>query len=128
MADRGRGVSPAIGVGNASLYFIPFAVGNLAGPLLLGHLFDTIGRRKMIFATYGISAVILAVSAVLFHSGVPDRQRDLPARATWSGDRVLLRDRTARGTRRARLVRRADRGRLDATWVLRPLVPGDPVV
>jgi MFS family permease len=57
-------------VDNASLYFIPFALGNLAGPLALGHLFDTIGRRKMIFATYGISAVILAVSAALFHAGV----------------------------------------------------------
>ena len=33
----------------AALYFFPFAIGNLLGPLLLGHLFDTIGRRKMIF-------------------------------------------------------------------------------
>lgn len=50
-------------------FFFPFAVGNLAGPLLLGPLFDTIGRRKMICATYSLSAVLLAVSASLFHSG-----------------------------------------------------------
>ena len=50
-------------------YFFPFAVGNLLGPLLLGPLFDTVGRRKMILATYGISGVLLAVSAVLFHNG-----------------------------------------------------------
>jgi MFS family permease len=50
-------------------YFFPFAIGNLLGPLLLGHLFDTIGRRKMIFATYGVSGVLLYVSAFLFHQG-----------------------------------------------------------
>jgi MFS family permease len=52
--------------GSTGLYFFPFAIGNLIGPLVLGHLFDTIGRRQMIFATYGISAVVLAVSAALF--------------------------------------------------------------
>ncbi|WP_179756458.1 MFS transporter [Kineococcus aurantiacus] len=59
------------GVGSSSIgwFFFPFAAGNLAGPLLLGKLFDTVGRRKMIFATYGVSAVLLAVSAVLFHAG-----------------------------------------------------------
>jgi MFS family permease len=50
----------------AEKYFFPFAVGNLLGPLVLGHLFDTIGRRKMIFSTYVLSGVILAVSAFLF--------------------------------------------------------------
>ena len=50
-------------------YFFPFAIGNLLGPLLLGHLFDTWGRRKMILGTYGISGIVLGVSAVLFHSG-----------------------------------------------------------
>ena len=29
-------------------YFIPFAIGNLLGPWVLGRLFDKIGRRKMI--------------------------------------------------------------------------------
>src|SRR3954471_8899341 len=50
-------------------YFFRFAVGNLLGPLLLGPLFDTVGRRKMILGTYGISGILLAVSAVLFHNG-----------------------------------------------------------
>jgi MFS family permease len=59
------------GVGDSSLpyYFIAFAVGNLAGPLLLGHLFDSIGRRVMIAGTYLLSSVLLAVTAVLFQAG-----------------------------------------------------------
>ena len=51
-------------------YFIPFAAGNLLGPLLLGPLFDTVGRRKMIFATYGGSGLLLFVTALLFNAGV----------------------------------------------------------
>jgi MFS family permease len=57
-------------IGDPSIYFIPFAVGNLIGPLVLGHLFDTWGRRKMILLTYGLSGVVLAVSAFLFDAGV----------------------------------------------------------
>jgi MFS family permease len=52
------------------LYGLVFAVGNLAGPLLLGQLFDTWGRRKMISGTYLISGAILAFSAWLFDAGV----------------------------------------------------------
>ncbi|GAC1337948.1 MAG: MFS transporter [Candidatus Dormibacteria bacterium] len=51
-------------------YFFPFAFGNLLGPLTIGHLFDTIGRRKMIFFTYSVSAIILAISGFLFYKGV----------------------------------------------------------
>jgi MFS family permease len=51
------------------LYFFPFAIGNLLGPLLLGRLFDSWGRRQMIFLTYGISGVVLAISAALFSAG-----------------------------------------------------------
>lgn len=51
------------------IYGLAFAVGNLAGPLLLGHLFDTWGRKKMIAGTYMISAVLLAISAWLFDAG-----------------------------------------------------------
>ena len=47
-------------------YFFPFAIGNLLGPLLLGRLFDSWGRRQMIFLTYGVSGLVLAVSAYLF--------------------------------------------------------------
>jgi MFS family permease len=53
-------------------YFFPFAIGNLIGPLVLGHLFDVWGRRKMIFLTYGVSGAVLAVSAVFFSMGALD--------------------------------------------------------
>jgi MFS family permease len=51
---------------SAALYFFPFAVGNLLGPLLLGRFFDTVGRRKMIGGSYTIAAAVLFVSALLF--------------------------------------------------------------
>jgi MFS family permease len=50
-------------------YFLAFAAGNLAGPLTIGRLFDTIGRKKMIAGTYILSGVLLAISAVLFKNG-----------------------------------------------------------
>ena len=53
-------------------YLLPFALGNLLGPLLLGHLFDTIGRKRMIAATYGLAGILLAVTAWLFHLGLLD--------------------------------------------------------
>lgn len=52
------------------LYLIAFAVGNLVGPFTIGHLFDTIGRRRMLFLTYAVSGALLAVTAVLFYAGV----------------------------------------------------------
>jgi MFS family permease len=54
---------------NLGYYFFPFAIGNLLGPLTIGHLFDTVGRRKMIMFTYCVSAVLLAISAALFNAG-----------------------------------------------------------
>jgi MFS family permease len=56
--------------GSTPLYLIAFAVGNLLGPLTIGHFFDTIGRRKMIAGTYLLSGALLAVSAGLFYAGV----------------------------------------------------------
>ena len=53
-------------------YILPFAVGNVAGPLLLGPLFDSVGRRPMIAATYAVSGVLLAVSGWLFVQGAFD--------------------------------------------------------
>jgi MFS family permease len=54
------------------LYIFPFAVGNFLGPLMLGRLFDTVGRRRMIATTYGLSGVLLALTAVLFERGLLD--------------------------------------------------------
>jgi len=51
-------------------YILPFAAGNFLGPLLLGRLFDTLGRRMMITLTYGVSGVLLALSGYLFSIGV----------------------------------------------------------
>ena len=51
-------------------YFFAFAAGNLLGPLVIGRLFDTIGRRQMISSTYLLSGVLLAFSGYLFKLGV----------------------------------------------------------
>jgi MFS family permease len=51
-------------------YILPFALGNFLGPVLLGRLFDTVGRRKMIAATYAISGVLLVVCGALFEQGL----------------------------------------------------------
>ena len=51
------------------LYILPLAAGNFLGPLLLGHFFDSIGRRKMIVGTYGIAGILLAATAIAFGSG-----------------------------------------------------------
>ena len=129
------GVAPE----NAPLFLIAFAVGNLAGPLTLGHLFDTIGRRKMIAGTYVLSGVLLAITAFLFNAGVlnavtqtiawciifffasagasagvPDGQRDLPAGGAGEGDRGVLRHRPVLRRDRPGDLRRADRRRLAA--------------
>jgi MFS family permease len=55
-------------------YILPFAAGNFLGPLLLGRLFDTLGRRAMITLTYGVSGVLLALSGYLFSIGVLSAQ------------------------------------------------------
>ena len=48
------------------LYGLAFSVGNLLGPLVLGPLFDTVGRKPMISGTYLLSGVLLAISGWLF--------------------------------------------------------------
>jgi MFS family permease len=52
--------------GFVPVFLIVFAAGNFLGPLLLGRLFDTVGRKPMIAGTYLGSAVIAAVMASLF--------------------------------------------------------------
>lgn len=47
-------------------YLLPFALGNFLGPLVLGRLFDVIGRRKMIATTYVLSGILLTVSGWMF--------------------------------------------------------------
>jgi len=50
-------------------FFFAFAAGNLLGPLTIGRLFDTIGRKPMIAGTYAASGLLLAVSGYLFAVG-----------------------------------------------------------
>jgi MFS family permease len=51
------------------LHLLPLAIGNFMGPLLLGRLFDTVGRRVMIASTYIASGVLLAITSWFFRNG-----------------------------------------------------------
>ncbi|WP_238217894.1 MFS transporter [Caballeronia novacaledonica] len=51
-------------------YVLPFAAGNFLGPVLLGKLFDVLGRRKMIAFTYAMSGVLLTISGWMFMRGM----------------------------------------------------------
>ncbi|NUO41661.1 MAG: MFS transporter [Streptomyces sp.] len=55
--------------GNTGYYFAVIAIGNFMGPLLLGKLFDTVGRRVMISSTYLLSGLLLFGTAWLFDQG-----------------------------------------------------------
>ncbi|MEV5435906.1 MFS transporter [Streptomyces sp. NPDC052682] len=55
--------------GNTGYYFAVIALGNFFGPLLLGKLFDTVGRRIMISGTYLLSGLLLFGTAWLFDRG-----------------------------------------------------------
>ena len=59
------GVKPA----SVGLYIIPFAIGNFLGPLVLGRLFDSVGRKPMIAGTYILSGSLLVITAFLFKAG-----------------------------------------------------------
>jgi MFS family permease len=64
--------TPASAVG---WYILPFAAGNVAGPILLGRLFDTIGRKIMITSTYVLSGILLAATAYLFSQNLLSAQQ-----------------------------------------------------
>ncbi|MET9439874.1 MFS transporter [Streptomyces sp. NPDC006610] len=55
--------------GSTGYYFAVIAAGNFLGPLLLGKLFDTVGRRIMISSTYLLSGLLLFGTAWLFDRG-----------------------------------------------------------
>ena len=50
-------------------YILPFAAGNVLGPIVLGRFFDSVGRRPMLAFTYATSGILLAVSGYLFAQG-----------------------------------------------------------
>ena len=55
--------------GQVGWFVLPFALGNFAGPLLLGRLFDTIGRKIMITATYALAGLLMAAVGWMFARG-----------------------------------------------------------
>ena len=65
----------AVSAGDVGWYILPFALGNFLGPVVLGRLFDTHGRRLMISVTYGLSGVLFIAVGVAF-------ERDLLSAAT----------------------------------------------
>ncbi len=50
-------------------WLLPLSAGNFLGPLLIGRLFDTVGRKKMITITYALSGILLAIASWLFAKG-----------------------------------------------------------
>ena len=56
----------SVGSGSVGWYILPFALSNFLGPVVLGRLFDTLGRRIMITVTYGLSGVLMIAVAVAF--------------------------------------------------------------
>src|SRR5262249_25174112 len=56
-------------------YVLPFTIGNFFGPLLLGPLFDRIGRKPMIASTYALSGLLLAIVGYLFREGLVDARQ-----------------------------------------------------
>jgi MFS family permease len=64
-----------VSASNVGWYILPFAAGNFLGPVVLGRLFDTYGRRLMISLTYALSGILLVAVGTLF-------ERDLLSAAT----------------------------------------------
>jgi MFS family permease len=56
----------AVPADHVGWYILPFAAGNFFGPLILGRLFDTVGRRPMLAITYATSGLLLAGTGLLF--------------------------------------------------------------
>jgi len=54
----------------AGYYIFPFAIGNVLGPVVMGRLFDTVGRKTMISLTYATSGILLAITGWMFAAGL----------------------------------------------------------
>jgi MFS family permease len=71
-----------VAASRVGLFLLPFAAGNVLGPLLLGPLFDRVGRRVMIAATYSLSGVALLATGFAFLHGLLDA---VTMTLAWSG-------------------------------------------
>jgi MFS family permease len=69
----------AVASGDIGWFMLPFAAGNFLGPLVLGKLFDTLGRRLMITVTYALSGVLMALTGWLFALGWLDAMQQTAA-------------------------------------------------
>ena len=85
---------------NPGYYFAVIGVGNLLGPLLLGRLFDTLGRKPMIAVTYLVSGLLRSAPPPV-RPGRADRHHD---------DRLLVRRAVLRVGRRQRRLPHRERG------------------
>jgi MFS family permease len=56
--------APSIGY-----WLLPLSFGNFLGPLFIGRLFDTVGRKTMISLTYAASGILLALTSWMFLRG-----------------------------------------------------------
>jgi MFS family permease len=61
-----------VGAESVGYYLLALALGNFLGPICIGRLFDTVGRRIMIAATYGLSGILLAITSWMFVRGLLD--------------------------------------------------------
>jgi len=59
-----------VSAGDVGWYILPFAAGNFLGPVVLGRLFDTLGRRRMICITYALSGLLLVGCGALFEQNL----------------------------------------------------------
>lgn len=59
----------AVPSGQVGWFMLPFALGNFLGPLLLGQFFDTLGRKRMITATYALAGILMAAVGWMFAQG-----------------------------------------------------------
>jgi len=58
----------SVSAGNVAYFIFPFAIGNVLGPICLGHFFDSVGRRPMITGTYLASALGLLITGWMFQA------------------------------------------------------------
>jgi MFS family permease len=56
----------AVPADRTGIYIFAMAAANFLGPLLLGPLFDTVGRRRMIAGTYALSGALILGTLPLF--------------------------------------------------------------
>ena len=55
---------------SVGVFLLPLTLSNFCGPLLLGHFFDVIGRKRMIAGTYALSGVLMIGTALAFGGGL----------------------------------------------------------